>query len=312
MKIPVIIDTDPGVDDFFAFIVAKANPAIDIKAITTVAGNHILDIVSENAKNIAELLDIDAVVAKGAEKPLVIKLEIGDYIHGDNGIGGVVLAKSQRTFDSRHAWDVIYDEAIKEKGNLRIVAIGPLTNIAIALLKYPKLKNLLAGITMMGGSAKWGNMSPYSEFNIYVDPHAASVVFKSGVPIDMIGLDITQQCIFTIDEYREVFSKKNRLSRIIDEMLSHMDRSCKKFGLPGAAMHDALAVATISDNNVVEFMNSYTAVECTSPLSYGQTVVFSNDFNRINKKSENNANVAVSVDVDRYKRILTESYGYFK
>ena len=143
-------------------MVAKASGSLDIRAITAVEGNIEQSITSRNALDIASLLNIDARVARGATNPLISPLRTAGAIHGDNGLGGAVLPKSEKDFDDKWAWDVIYEEAVKAEGKLRIIAIGPLTNVAVALMKYPDLKDMLSGITIMGGSAGWGNVSPYT------------------------------------------------------------------------------------------------------------------------------------------------------
>ena len=309
-KIPVVIDADPGIDDFFAFMVAKASNCLDIKAITAVEGNIEQSITSRNALDIASLLNIDARVARGATNPLISPLRTAGAIHGDNGLGGAVLPKSDKDFDDKWAWDVIYEEAVKAQGKLRIIAIGPLTNVAIALMKYPDLKDMLSGITIMGGSAGWGNISPYAEFNIFVDPHAAAIVFKSGVMIDMVGLNATMQCVFTAEEYKEIFAGCT-LEKQLEKMFTHLSDACKKFGLPGASMHDALAIACVFAPEVLEFKRSYVAVEYTSPLAMGQTVITSNNFNRFANQAADNCNVAMNANRDRFRKVLVDTAAYF-
>ena len=177
-NIPIIIDTDPGVDDFIAIMLANSCDKLDIRALTAVAGNQTLEKTVKNSLNIAELLKMDTRIAKGAEKPLNIDLMVADHVHGDSGLGPVVLKDSLRELDKDYAWDVIYQEAIKAEGKLQIIAIGPLTNIAIALMKYADLYKHIDKIVIMGGSTGIGNVRPYSEFNIWADPFAADVVFK--------------------------------------------------------------------------------------------------------------------------------------
>ena len=157
IKIPVILDTDPGVDDFMAIMLANSSDRLDIKAVTVVAGNQTLKKTSKNALDIASFLKMKTRIAKGAEKPVNKEIEIADEVHGESGIGSVVLPDGNLEFDSDYAWDVMYQEAVKAEGKLQIIAVGPLTNVAVAILKYRDLKHYVDRIVLMGGSTDYGN-----------------------------------------------------------------------------------------------------------------------------------------------------------
>ncbi|MEG1782848.1 MAG: nucleoside hydrolase, partial [Oscillospiraceae bacterium] len=169
IKRPIIIDTDPGVDDTIAILLALANPQLDIKAINPVMGNVGYGDTSQNAIRLVEKLGIDCRVGVGSSKPLFIQSKTAGAIHGEGGLAGYVLPKATRDFDG-YAWDIIKEEAIKAKGDLEIITLGPLTNIAITFLRYPEIKPLIKRVVCMAGAGYMGNMNAYAEFNVWVDP----------------------------------------------------------------------------------------------------------------------------------------------
>ncbi|MGL5438921.1 MAG: nucleoside hydrolase [Filifactoraceae bacterium] len=307
-KIPVIIDTDPGVDDFIAIMLANSMDELDIRAITTVAGNQTLEITTKNALDIAEFLSIETRIAKGAQSPLNKPLTIANKVHGDSGIGPVKLKDSSKKLDKYYAWDVIYQEAIKNNGKINIVAIGPLTNIAIALLKYDTLYKYIEKITIMGGSTGTGNITPYSEFNIYVDPFAADIVFKSGVPIKMVGLNVTMQTVLTQDLVKDLKQIDSKINTEVSMLLDHMANIYNNFGYNFVAVHDALTVASVAKPEILEYKDFYVTVETREGLSEGRTVV---DLDRSHRKENLNAKVALSGNTDMFVDILKEMMKFY-
>lgn len=303
-KIPVIIDTDPGIDDFLAIMLAKSSAKLNIRAITAVCGNQTLEKTSKNALDIANLLDIDVAVAKGAQTPLDRELYTAGDVHGENGIGNIYLEASSKEFDNRYAWDLIYDEAKKENGNLEIIAIGPLTNIAIAVLKYPELVNMVKRLTIMGGSAGSGNRTEHAEFNIWADPLAADIVFKSGFNMVMVGLDVTRKTLLSEDNIEEIKAVKSEHIDIIGSLLDEMFKRYKKLGNPGVVIHDALAVAYVIDESCLELKNCQVSIESRDEIRIGKTIV------DLEGKDKNVA-VAFEVDFNLFKDLFEKMPLYY-
>ncbi len=303
-KIPVIIDTDPGIDDFLAIMLAKSSAKLDIRAITAVCGNQTLEKTSKNALDIANLLDINVAVAKGAQTPLDRELYTAGDVHGENGIGNIYLEASSKEFDNRYAWDLIYDEAKKENGNLEIIAIGPLTNIAIAVLKYPELVNMVKRLTIMGGSASSGNRTEYAEFNIWADPLAADIVFKSGFNMVMVGLDVTRKTLLSEENIEEIKAVKSEHIDIIGSLLDEMFKRYKKLGNPGVVIHDALAVAYLIDESCLELKNCQVSIESRDEIRIGKTIV------DLEGKDKNVA-VAFEVDFNLFKDLFEKMPLYY-
>lgn len=303
-KIPVIIDTDPGIDDFLAIMLAKSSAKLDIRAITAVCGNQTLEKTSKNALDIANLLDINVAVAKGAQTPLDRELYTAGDVHGENGIGNIYLEASSKEFDNRYAWDLIYDEAKKENGNLEIIAIGPLTNIAIAVLKYPELVNMVKRLTIMGGSASSGNRTEHAEFNIWADPLAADIVFKSGFNMVMVGLDVTRKTLLSEENIEEIKAVKSEHIDIIGSLLDEMFKRYKKLGNPGVVIHDALAVAYVIDESCLELKNCQVSIESRDEIRIGKTIV---DL----EGKDNNVAVAFEVDFNLFKDLFEKMPLYY-
>lgn len=308
-KIPIIIDTDPGVDDFIAIMLANSCNRLDIKALTAVAGNQTLEKTAKNALDTAEFLGIDTRIAKGARSPLNKELIVADHVHGDSGLGPIVLKASSKDFDKDYAWDVIYQEAIKAEGKLQIIAIGPLTNIAIALMKYQDLYKHIDKIVIMGGSTGVGNVRPYGEFNIWTDPFAADVVFKSGAPITMVGLNVTMETVLTPDLVNEIKAVDSKLTGEISQLLDYMANTYKGFGYDFVAVHDALAVACVIAPEVLECKDYYVTIETRGRLNEGRTVV---DLDRSHRDNALNASVAIKGDTDKFVEMLKNMMKYYQ
>ena len=310
-KIPVIIDTDPGIDDFFALAVAAASDKLDIRAITPVAGNQTYEKVCRNVENIRQLVRMDGVrIATGAKCPLVSAQRTAGNVHGEDGLGGVILPEAQQKAESTYAWDVIYEEAKRAQGRLQIAALGPLTNIAIAVLKYPDLPSMIDKLFVMGGTNGFGNVSPYAEFNIWADPHAADIVFCCGIKtVNMVGLNLTRQAILDIPEYRRVFSAAGDgpLGKIVTQLIDYLGTRAHGLGNTAMTLHDAIVTAAMSDDKLITYFPSYVRVECQSENAFGQTVVFAGNGNRVLEQGEPNVNVADTLDLERFKSTLSAS-----
>lgn len=308
-KIPVIIDSDPGIDDLFAIMLANSSKLLDIKAVTAVAGNQTLDKTAQNALDIKKYLNMNCKIAKGASKPLNIELNTAGYVHGESGLGNISLERNFESFDERYAWDVIYDEAKKSEGKLKLIAIGPLTNIAIAILKYPNLKEYLDNIVIMGGSCFKGNVSAYSEFNIWCDPFAADVVFKSEIPITMVGLDVTMHALLYDEDIDTLNSIKSKLSNEVEKLLLYLKDIYTRFDVKGIALHDALSVAYVLNNEVLECKDYYVTIETRGKLNSGRTVV---DLDNSHRDKKSNVSVAIDVNREMFINMLKDMFLYYK
>src|ERR1700741_1695521 len=210
----VIIDTDPGVDEAFALLLAMRSPELKIEGITPVAGNVPLDLTLPNALRVVEIAGRhDIPVAAGAKAPMVRRLVTATYAHGDNGLGGAVFPEPKRKPIADSAADFIRETVRKYPGDVTLITLGPLTNVATALNSDNELPGMIKGIVMMGGSLSGGNITPAAEFNIYVDPEAARIVFQSGIPITMVGLDVTRKTSLTEDHVRALEAAQNNVSQ---------------------------------------------------------------------------------------------------
>ena len=298
MRTPIIIDTDPGIDDAIAIFLAFSSDKLDIRALTTVAGNITLDKASKNALDLVAYIGSDVKVSMGSDRPLLRDIHTAEWVHGETGLGTVVLPSSEIKLHEKKAWDTIYEEAQACEGKLEIICLGPLTNIAITLIKYPQIKDKIKRITLMGGSCYLGNTTPSAEFNIYVDAEAADIVFSSLIPITMVGLDATNKAIVNEREINEITSINSRVSEVVKGFLmSNVEFRKKYFGLEGAIIHDALAVAAVIEPTIIEKKDYYVAIETAGELTYGKTVV---DLNKVTGKKPN---AEVALDVNRVEFI---------
>src|SRR3977135_4319416 len=210
----VIIDTDPGVDDALALLLAMRSPELKIDGITAVAGNVPLELTLPNAMRMVEIAGrTDIPVAAGARVPLVRRLVTATYAHGENGLGGAVFPETILSPITLPAAEFIRQTVRNHPGEVTLLTIGPLTNVATALNADPDLASLVQGLVMMGGSLSGGNITPAAEFNIYVDPEAARIVFQSGIPVTMIGLDVTRKTSLTDEHVRQLEAGQNPVSQ---------------------------------------------------------------------------------------------------
>lgn len=293
MRIPVIIDCDPGHDDAIALLMAFASDRLDVKAVTVVAGNQTLPKTLNNALRVLSFAGIDVEVAPGAEKPLVRGLVTAPEVHGESGLDGPSLPAPTLRPSSRPAWEAIADIVRRSPQKVTLIPLGPLTNIATALLTAPDIRENIARITLMGGTARDGNWSPTAEFNILVDPEAARIVFHSGIPITMIGLDVTHKAQLYAEDVEALRAMGGRVPRMVAELMDFYSLFHERFGFRGSPLHDPCAVAAVIDPSVVDTRHLYVDVETRGELTTGQTVV---DFYGVTGRP---ANVDVGLDIDR-------------
>jgi inosine-uridine nucleoside N-ribohydrolase len=270
----VILDTDPGIDDAMAVLLALRSPELKVEAITTVAGNVPVELGTENARKLVELARrTDVIVAKGAARPLQRKLSTAEAIHGENGLGGAVLPKPNIGLDPRHAVQVIHDLIEANPGQITLVPVGPLTNIAMAFLQYPDLAAKTREIILMGGTVGTGNVTPAAEANIYHDAEAAKIVFESGVPLLMVDLTACAQARLTRNDAAQLRGSTDPVARFVGAIAEPYLSFSERFGPGGAAIHDALAVGIAIDPQVARIVKPvHVDIETKGEFAYGATV----------------------------------------
>jgi inosine-uridine nucleoside N-ribohydrolase len=298
MPTPILLDCDPGHDDAIAILLALASPEVELLGITTVHGNQTLEKTTLNALKVLELAGRgDVPVAVGADRPLARALTVADHVHGDSGLDGPSLPDPS-------AKPVEEDASTFLAGRLEpgvvLVPTGPLTNVARLLDEHPDARP--ERIVLMGGAIGLGNMTAAAEFNIWADPEAAAIVFESGIPITMVGLDVTHQAIVT-PERAERLSRTGRIGVVVAELVEFFGEYHRRtYGWPGPPVHDALALAAVIQPALLRTEERRVDVELASELCRGRTVV---DLYR-RTDAPPNASVAVDVDADGFLDLLEE------
>jgi pyrimidine-specific ribonucleoside hydrolase len=253
------------------------SPELKIEGITPVAGNVPLELGVPNALRMVEISGrTDIPVAAGARVPIVRRLVTATYAHGENGLGGAVFPEPKLAPIALPAAEFIRQTVRKYPGEVTLLTIGPLTNIATALNGDPGLASQVQGLVMMGGSLSGGNITPAAEFNIYVDPEAARIVFQSGIPITMVGLDVTRKTSLTDEHVRQLEADQNPVSQAAAKIARNAINHNREQGfLVGPNMHDSLAIATFLDPSLLKFKDYYIDVETTGELTAGETLGYS-------------------------------------
>lgn len=274
MSRKILIDCDPGHDDMVAIMLALASPELELLGVSTVAGNQTGDKTFRNALRTLTLAGRkDIPVARGAQRPLLRELTVAPEIHGVSGLDGADLPEPGFAGDSRHAVDFLIQTIMGSREPVTLVPTGPLTNVALALLKEPGLARAVQRIVLMGGAVHDSNISPAAEFNIFVDPEAAKVVFGCGAPIVMVGLDVTNKAQLSFADIDEMESWKGKVSRVVAPLLRFFANTNKEvFGFPGAPVHDALAVAHLVRPEVITTKRMNVEIETAGELTRGRTV----------------------------------------
>jgi pyrimidine-specific ribonucleoside hydrolase len=300
VTIPVVIDCDPGHDDAIAILLALASPEIELRGITTVAGNQTLEKTTTNALKVLELARRgDIPVAAGADRPLRRDLRTAANVHGESGLDGPDLPAPALAPVDRHAADLLAE--LIEPGVV-LVPTGPLTNVALLLERHPDVRDRLERIVWMGGAIAEGNTTPAAEFNALVDPEAAAAVFASGIAVTMIGLDVTHKALFT-REHAERLRPAGAAGRAVAELADFFLRFHKeRYGFEGSPIHDAMAVAHVIDPTLVETIECNIAIETASQFCDGRTVV---DLWHVTDRPRN-AHAGVDVEALRFLDLLVE------
>jgi purine nucleosidase len=272
--VPIIVDCDPGHDDMVAILLAAANPRIDLLAITTVAGNGTLERTTHNARAVCTLAGIrDVPIAAGAPGPLVGMLRTAAHVHGESGLEGAELPDPDVPLAPEHAVELMARVLRQAAEPVTLVPTGPLTNVALLLRTHPELAERVREIVLMGGSTDVGNVEPLAEFNIHVDPEAADVVFTSGLPVTMCGLNVTHQALATEPVLDRLRGLGTPLAQTVVLLLGFFrDRYRDLWGLPAPPVHDPVAVARVIDPGLVRCEEAHVAVELHGTHTRGATV----------------------------------------
>lgn len=306
----IIIDTDPGQDDAAAIMMAFASPdEIEVLGLTAVAGNVPLSFTSRNVRIVCELCGrSDAAVYEGAERPFVRKPVTAEHVHGRTGLDGAELPEPVMSVRPQPAVDFIVETIMREpEGSVTLCTLGPLTNVALALQKEPAIAGRVRELVMMGGGFfEGGNITPAAEFNIYVDPEAAKIVFASGMPIVMMPLDVTHQLLTRKDRVAKIAALGTRPAQVLVDWLAFFERfDEEKYGSDGGPLHDPSVIAYLLKPELFSGRHCNVEIETQSELTVGMTVV---DWWRVSGR-EANAMVMRNVDADGFFELLAERVG---
>lgn len=310
MALPVIIDCDPGHDDAIALVLALASSELDVKAVTSSAGNQTPDKTLRNVLRMLTLLKRpDIPVAGGALKPLMRELIIADNVHGESGLDGPALPEPGFAAQSCTAVELMANILRDSVEPVTIVATGPQTNVALLLNSHPELHAKIERIVIMGGAMVLGNWQPAVEFNIYVDPEAAEIVFQSGLPVVMAGLDVTHKAQIHVEDIERFRRIGNPISTIVAELLDffleyHKD---EKWGFVGAPLHDPCTIAWLLKPEMFTTVERWVGVETQGKYTQGMTVV---DFYNLTGKQPN-ATVMLDVDRQAFVDLLAERLAFY-
>jgi inosine-uridine nucleoside N-ribohydrolase len=302
----IIIDTDPGIDDALALLLALASPEIQLEAITTVSGNVDVALTTRNALALLTLAGrTDIPVARGCKYPLVRQTVDAAQVHGLNGLGDVEIPSPTCKAVEQHAVDLLIEKIMSAPGQITLVTLGPLTNIALAVRHEPRLIQAVREVVIMGGALRVpGNVTPAAEFNIHADPHAAQIVFGAGWPLRLVSLDVTQRTILQRSQFSELAAQGGPVPLFIERMVAFYFEQFlgQRQDESGFAMHDPLCLAAAFLPELITWEAAYVAVELNGALTLGETIAY---FHRPEAPA---ANMQVSIDVDaaRFTQLFLE------
>jgi inosine-uridine nucleoside N-ribohydrolase len=299
----VVLDCDPGHDDAMAILLAAASPVIELEAITTVAGNQTLDKTTLNARRVCSVAGIHRVpIAAGCGTPLQRDRVGAGKIHGESGLDGVEWDEPSVGLDPRSGVDLLVELALrKDPRPLTVAAVGPLTNVATALRREPQIVDRIDRISIMGGAIGLGNWTPSAEFNIYADPEAADIVFRSGIPITLVPLEATHQALATEPILARIAALDTSVARMSVALMRFFTETYERvFGFEAPAVHDPCAVAAVIDPSILQARPMNVVVDLGSALSLGRTVC---DVYGTTGRPPN-ADVATGLEVDRFWELM--------
>lgn len=301
----VIIDTDPGIDDAIAILLALASPELEVEALTTVHGNSDVAQATSNALSVLTLAGSpDVPVAAGADRPLVQPPVTARDTHGDKGMGYAALSAAAAAPVDRHAVDLLIDSVLARPGEITVVALGPLTNLALALRLRPEIALAIPRLVVMGGAIRaGGNTTPLAEFNTYCDPHATHIVLKSGIPVTLVPLDVTYQVVFTPRHLERLLRVDSPVTRFVaDSTRYYMDYHRRYQSIDGCALNDPLALALTFAPDLVTLEAHPADVDLSPGPSLGKTYA---DFYRIDR-DQPTVDIALDVDTEAFLNLLID------
>lgn len=305
-KIPIIIDCDPGHDDAIMLMLAFGCGLFDVKAVTISAGNQTQEKTLSNALKVLSLIGHRPKVFRGAEKPMVNELLVAGNIHGKTGLDGPDLPAAAFEAEAKTATEGLEEILKSSEEKVTLVVTGPETNIAQFLLTYPGLKNRIEKIVLMGGGVSRGNTTPRAEFNIYVDPEAASVVFNAGIPIIMCGLDVTHKALVFEDDIQRFRMAGNKTGKVVAELLDFFSQYYRK-NRPelggGVALHDPCTIAWLINPALFQSKPCHVSIELKGEFTRGETVVDFYDALQLPA----NAEVVYDIDRSAYIKMILET-----
>src|ERR1700694_47553 len=303
MSRKIILDCDPGHDDAMAILLAHGSPEIELLAITTVAGNQTLEKTSLNARRVCSVAGIHVPIAAGCDRPLTRELKTAAYIHGESGLDGPAFGEPTVQLDERHAVDLIIELLMNLTGDITLVPTAPVTHIAMARPKGPRIVQKVQEIILMGGAYTRGNTTPAAEFNIAVDPEAAAIVFTAGWPLTMVGLDLTHQALPTPAVLERIAGLGTPIARIAVELMEFFRETYRRnAGFDSPPVHDPCAVARVIDPGVMTCVDANVAIETRGEFTSGMTVT---DFS--GRLGPANVRVATRLDVDRFWNLMVDA-----
>lgn len=303
-RIPVILDGDPGHDDAIAWMLAKSSPMLEIRAVTSVCGNQTIEKTTYNALRICTLLGIDCPIAMGKPAPLLAKPMNAPSVHGQSGLDGPKLPEPAMELSELRSVELMAKVLRESNEPVTIVSTGPQTNVAALILAHPELKSKIGRISLMGGGIAHGNWTPAAEFNILVDPEAAKVVFESGIPVIMSGLDVTEKALIYPKDFERVRAVGNPVARVVADWLEFFYEFHRNLGYPGAPLHDPVAVVSLIRPELLISKDLCVEVETKGEYCRGATVG--------HDRKKPNARVNLGIDRDGFADLLVEavrSYG---
>ncbi len=305
--IPVLLDGDPGHDDAMAWMLAAASPALKILSVTSCSGNQTIEKTTYNALRVMALLGINAPMAMGGTPMLGKEMPV-PAVHGASGLDGADLPEPKQAPVDLPAVELMAQVIRSSPDPVTIVPTGPLTNVAALFAAHPELKSRVERISLMGGGIAHGNWTPAAEFNILVDPEAADMVYRSGVPIVMAGLDVTEKAMLMPSDFDRIRAVGGKVSTVIADLLEFFFQFHKSLGYPGCTIHDAVAVAYLYAPELFTGTDMYVAVETGGRYTRGATI---GDVHNLWGKAPN-AHVLTGVDREGFADLFVEAVSYWK
>ena len=302
-KTPTIFDTDPGIDDAFALSFLHKSDVFDVKMLSSVAGNVKLAYTTRNLQGLAYAMDWQVPIYKGLDKAILGKQILAEEFHGVNGLLGYTFNDKELADSKNQSAIKAMEKVLEENKKTLIIAVGPLTNIASLILSRPDLKEKISEITIMGGAVGMGNVTSNAEFNIFADPEAASIVFKSGIKINMLGLNVTTKTSYNLDMHEKFKKSDKKINKILSDI---MDIRIKQAGSEEnytTYMHDTLAVMYRTNPEIFKSQMLHMDVETKGEFTRGMTVA---DL-RINSTASKNINFVSDIDKEKFKDIFIKT-----